>query len=742
MENKIQTLSLPVEGMTCASCVARVEKVLSKVEGVQKASVNLASEKATVQFTGVQSDLQKLIDAVDNAGYKLIIPDKVNSQFSTDELSARKKKEFISLKRDFVIAISLALPIMMLSMLSMSNWWIEYEPVSIQNLNTFLFLATSVVMFTSGRRFFVTAFKIALHFQADMNTLVAVGTGVAYLFSAVVTLFPNFLPVHIHEVYFDTASTIIALILLGKVLEARAKLRTAEAIKNLLRLQPKSAMAKRDGKLSELSISEIISGDVIIVRPGEKIPVDGIVTDGKTFINESMITGESIPTEKNIGDKVVGGTVNENGSIEFTATAVGSETVLSQIIKFVEEAQGSKAPIQNLADKISSVFVPAVILIAIVTFFISAFIANIGFTQAMIHSIAVLIIACPCALGLATPTAIIVGMGKGASKGILFRNVESLEHAAQIQTVAFDKTGTLTKGKPSVTNIIAFGEISETELLAIAASIENKSEHPIAKAITSFAQEKKCETLNVESFLASSGFGVTGKINNKNYILGNKLFMLENLVKVTEAEHIFQQFSSEGKSIVFIAEGKKLLGIIAVADSILDFSVAAVNELRLMNIQSVMLTGDNEITAGAIAKKAGIENVIAGVFPKQKAEHIKFLQNKNLKVAMVGDGINDAPALAQADVSIAMGTGTDVAMETADITLMRHDLRAVVTAVKLSKETVKTIRQNLFWAFIYNVVGIPLAALGILSPVIAAGAMALSSVSVLSNSLRLKNIKI
>jgi len=744
METKIQTLTLPVEGMTCASCVARVEKALSKVEGVKKASVNLASEKATIQFEGTTGDVQKLVNAVDEAGYKLVVDEAKLSDNSqpSDSSEDRKQKEFHSLKRDFLIALILGIPIMILSMLSMSEWWMENEPMAMKNVNMILFLAASVVMFGPGKRFFVTAFKIAKHLQADMNTLVAIGTGVAYLFSSVVTLFPELLPMHVHGVYFDTASTIIALILLGRMLEARAKIRTADAMKKLLQLQPKTARVKKNGIEKEIDVSQLSPHDIIVVRPGEKIPVDGIVLFGATSIDESMITGESIPVEKTVGEKVIGGTINYNGSIEFKATATGSETVLSQIIKLVEEAQGSKAPIQALADKISSVFVPIVIVIAFLTFILGVVVWDFEFTQAMIHAIAVLIIACPCALGLATPTAIIVGMGKGASNGILYRNVESLERAAQIQTIAFDKTGTLTKGKPSVTDVIPMNATDEQILISLAASVENKSEHPLAKAIVEHAREKQAALCEVTSFLASSGFGVTGNVEGNAVVVGNKSFMSENLIKTTEAESIAERLSSQGKSAMYVGIGRSLAGVIAVADTVLDSSVIAVKELKSAGVNIVMLSGDNEITAKAIAKSASIDDVVAGVFPKQKAEHITLLQSKGLRVAMVGDGINDAPALAQADVSIAMGTGTDVAMETADITLMRHDLRAVVTALKLSKATVRTIRQNLFWAFIYNVIGIPLAAIGVLSPVIAAGAMAMSSVSVVSNSLRLKSVKL
>ncbi|MBW7888516.1 MAG: copper-translocating P-type ATPase [Bacteroidetes bacterium] len=743
MEQKIESIALPVEGMTCASCVARVEKAIKKIPGVTNASVNLASEKATIQFNGNNAPIQEIVEAVEEAGYKIIIPPmKTVEDAGQSEFEQRKLEEYGKLKKDFLLAVILGIPIMLFSMLSMTDWWIEREPISMQHLNTLLFLATTVVMFIPGKRFFSVALKIAKHFQSDMNTLVAVGTGVAYLFSSAVTLFPDIFPHHMHEVYFDTASTIIALILLGKTLEARAKLRTADAMKKLLQLQPKSARILENDREREIPIDELKVNDRIIVRPGEKIPIDGVVVSGATSINESMITGESFPVEKSINDKVIGGTINNNGNIEFVVTAVGQKTVLSQIIHLVEEAQGSKAPIQTLADKISSVFVPVVIVLSLLTFISWLFIEHVEFSSAMIHGIAVLIIACPCALGLATPTAIIVGMGKGASQGILYRNVESLEHASRLHTIAFDKTGTLTAGKPTVTDIISLGTINEKELLTLAGSIEKKSEHPLASAIVEYSKENEIHFQEVQSFYSSTGFGITGAVKNKNIILGNKKIMEEQSIDCEHADTAVHQFSEEGKTVIYVAIEKKLEGIIAVADVVLESSIEAVASLKEMGLNVLMLSGDSPATARAMAKKAGIENIAAGVSPKEKAEHLKVLQAEKKRTAMVGDGINDAPALAQADVSIAMGTGTDIAMETADITLMRHDLRAVVTALKLSKATVRTIRQNLFWAFIYNVVGIPLAAFGILNPMIAAGAMAMSSVSVLSNSLRLKTAKL
>jgi Cu+-exporting ATPase len=739
MKASIQTYSLPIEGMTCASCVLRVETALKGVEGVKNASVNLATEKATVTFEGKNPDLQKLVIAVDEAGYTLVLP-KVSSAETrkTAPVENAKEKEYRALKKDFVLALTFGFPIMIFSMVGMTDWWMNLNLIDMQELNLLLFLGTSVVLFSPGKRFFISAFKIAKHFQADMNTLVATGTGIAYLFSSMVTLFPNRLPVHIHEVYFDTASTIITLILLGRMLEAKAKMKTADSMKALLQLQPTTVRVRVGNEEKEVAVDQVRLNDIVVVLPGEKIPVDGIVISGSSSVNESMITGESIPIEKKSGDKVIGGTINLNGSLDFRATAVGSETVLSHIIALVEEAQGSKAPIQALADRVSAVFVPVVIGISLMTFLLGHFVWNLELTQAMIQSIAVLIIACPCALGLATPTAIIVGMGKGASQGILYRNVESLEHAAKLHTIVFDKTGTLTEGKPSVTDVIALNGYAEQKLIEIAASIENRSEHPIARTIVDYAKSKNISLLNVTSFLARVGFGVTGNVERETVTVGNASLMKENGIDLHKAEKIGDGLSAEGKSIVYICSEKELIGIIAVADTVLPSSLEAVQQLKVAGIHVVMLSGDNQTTARAIAQKAGIEDVIAGVLPDQKAEHIKRLQSVNRVVAMVGDGINDAPALAQANVSIAMGTGTDIAMETADITLMRHDLRLVSKALDLSQKTVRTIRQNLFWAFIYNVIGIPLAAFGILSPVIAAGVMAMSSVSVVSNSLRLK----
>ncbi|MGA7161406.1 MAG: heavy metal translocating P-type ATPase [Bacteroidota bacterium] len=742
-----QTLSIPVEGMTCASCVLRVEKALKKVDGVLEANVNLATEKVSVSFDGTKTDLQALSSAVHEAGYQLLLPDQKIESPRIAEVSevagdTHQQKAYEQLKREFVFSVSLAVPIMIVSMLSMAQWFLRWSPFSTEEINKLLFVAATPVMFISGKRFFKTAWQVGKHFSADMNTLVAVGTGVAYSYSAGIVLFPRWmgLPEGMSTVYFDTATTIISLILLGRLLEARAKKRASGAIKALMGLQPKTARVIRSGVEYETSIAALIVGDIIRVRPGEKIPVDGTIASGFTTVDEAMVTGESLPVEKKKGDKVVGGTINKNGSMEFRATAVGKDTVIAQIIKLVEEAQGSKAPIQKLADKIASVFVPVVIGIAAVTFVLWYFVGGIGFTPSMINFIAVLIIACPCALGLATPTAIIVGTGRGASNGILIKNAESLERICKIQTIILDKTGTITEGKPSVTDVAVFNGFDETTMIRLAAAIEKRSEHPLGKAIVDYAGiQNSGMSESVESFRNFEGRGITGLIDGKSVAVGNLRFMEECSIQFDESDSFVQKFLNEGKTTMFVASEGKLVGVIAVADTIKGNAKETIAHFKQMGIETIMVTGDNEVVANAIAAKTGIDRVIAQVLPREKAAFVKTVQAKGRIVAMVGDGVNDAPALAQADVGVAMGNGTDVAMESADITLMRSDLRGVIQAIQLSQRTVRTIKQNLFWAFIYNIIGIPLAAAGFLNPAIAAGAMAFSSVSVVSNSLRLKN---
>ena len=748
--NEIKKLTLPVEGMTCASCVARVEKALKKVEGVNEVNVNFATERVTLTYKEGVTDITKLNNVVIDAGYKLIIPVKEETAgFSIDNAvkvipeDLNLKKSYIQLKSEFIFAAVMTLPIMFFSMVSMTQWFKLWNVLPLDYLNKLLFLATTLVVFISGRRFYSVAWRLLKHFSADMNTLVAVGTGTAYIYSTIAVLFPNFLALAKtgNHIYFDTASTIITLILMGRLLESRAKEKTSSAIKKLIGLQPKTARVIRNNKEIDISIDDVLINERIIVRPGEKIPADGIITNGITTVNESMITGESIPVDKGINDKVIGGTININGSLELRTTAVGKKTVIAQIIKLVEEAQSSKAPVQNLADKIASVFVPVVISIALLTFVFWYFINGVPFTTAMINFISVLVIACPCALGLAIPTAIIVGTGLGASSGILIKNAESLELANKISTIIIDKTGTLTTGKPSVTGVFSFNNFEVEKLIQYAASIENISEHPLGQAIVDYAKVKKIKLNPIESFTSLTGYGLSGIVESQNILVGNLTLMKEKSVNIKEAENISENISNDGKTPIFISIDGKLAGVIAVADTIRPTSAEAIKILKEMSIALIMITGDNERTAKTIGNQVGIEKVIAGAFPADKAKHIMQLQKNGEIVAMIGDGINDSPALAQADVGISIGTGTDIAIEASGITLINGDLMGVVRAIKLSHKTILTIKQNLFWAFVYNLIGIPIASLGLLNPIYAAAAMAFSSVSVVSNSLLLRRYK-
>jgi P-type Cu+ transporter len=740
----IQSLTLPVEGMTCASCVLRVEKALKKVDGVADVTVNLATEKARIAFDPSRVGVEQLQKALADAGYKLVVPDRARTlPNGTADESPAKHEALALLKNELILSAVLAIPIMALSMLSMTHWYMSESPLSMEATNKILFLLATPVVFISGRRFFRGFWVTARHLTADMNTLVAVGTGAAYLYSTVAVLFPELLGLagRMPEVYFDTSATIITLILLGKVLEASAKKRASDAIRKLIGLQPQIARVLRNGGESDIAIADVHIGDIVLVRPGERIPVDGVITKGASTLDESLVTGESLPVEKKAGDTVVGGTINLNGSVDFRATAVGQGTVLARIVRLVEEAQGSKAPIQDLANKIASVFVPAVIGVAIVTFILWYFVGGLPFAHALVNFIAVLIIACPCALGLATPTAIMVGTGTGARLGVLIRNADSLERTQFIRTIVFDKTGTITQGKPEVTDVVALNGYDSPGVLASASSLERKSEHPLADAIVRYARQQGIEPGDSDAFQSLTGLGVAGVVGGVPVIAGNSQLMQEYAVNADAVQADVLRLADEGKTSIIVAIDGKAAGVIAIADTIKPTSVRAIRALHEMGIETVMLTGDNAQTAKAIAAQAGVDRVLAGVLPHQKAEHIKALQAGGRVVAMVGDGINDAPALAQADVGIAMGTGTDIAMETAGITLMNGDLDGVVRAIRLSSRTLRTIKQNLFWAFLYNVIGIPLAALGLLNPIVAAGAMALSSVSVVSNSLRLRRFR-
>lgn len=718
------TKNLLIEGMTCAACSTRVDKALNKIEGIVKANVNLATNKATVQYpSGVLTD-EDLIQVIEKAGYKA----EIEVERDLDREKELREKEIKSLKTSFIVSAILSLPLFSAMFFHMagidnilSNGWFQ------------LALATPV-QFIIGYRFYKGAYNSLRGGGANMDVLISMGTSAAYFYSLYNVL------IGVHEYYFEASAVIITLILLGNTFEAVAKGKTSEAIKKLMGLQPKTAKVVRDGIEMDIPIEQLVIGDVIVVKPGEKVPVDGIIVEGNSSLDESMITGESIPVDKTIDDEVIGATINKFGSFKFKATKIGKDTVLSQIIKLVEEAQGSKAPIQRLADKISGIFVPVVVGIALITFLGFYFIGG-DFNIGLINAVAVLVIACPCALGLATPTAIMVGTGKAAENGILIKSGEHLERTHKMDTIIFDKTGTITKGEPELTDILTFSEYSRDEILRISASVEKASEHPLGQSIVKKAEEELVRFTNPESFMSIPGKGLRAEFEGKNVLIGNRRLMSENNISVSEREEDLLKLEQEGKTAMLVALDGSLSGIIAVADQIKETSLKAIKELQHMGLEVYMITGDNERTAQAIAKQVNITNILADVLPENKAEAVEKLKSEGKHVGMVGDGINDAPALAAADVGFAIGTGTDVAMEAADITLMRGDLNEVVTAIRLSHRTMKTIKQNLFWAFFYNSIGIPFSALGFLNPMVAGAAMAFSSVSVVSNSLRLKKFK-
>ncbi|MFZ6034675.1 MAG: heavy metal translocating P-type ATPase [Patescibacteria group bacterium] len=714
-----------IKGMHCASCVYTNEKALKAIPGVQSAVVNLATGKGTITSDIVVSD-QSIKDAIKSVGYEAL----TESQESLDDrIKKEKAEELKKLKTKTIVSLLLGALIVWGSFPGI----MRIAPAFLKNFYVQMILA-GLVQFWAGMDFYKAAVNSLKHRLANMDTLVALGTTVAFVYSVFVTFYPDFfMNLKIEAMpYFDVSTVIIGLILLGRLFEAQAKAGTGEAIKKLIGLQAKTARVIRDGKEIDIPISDVIVGDRIRVRPGEKIPVDGVIIEGDSAIDESMVTGESIPVDKHKGDTVIGATMNKSGSFVYKATKVGKDTMLSQIIKLVEEAQGSKAPIQRLADIISSYFVPIVIMLAIATFTAwYVFGPTPAATLAMLNAIAVLIIACPCAMGLATPTAIMVGTGIGAQHGILVRDAESLETAHKVKTVIFDKTGTLTHGKPEVTNLIALNkDINAIEMLRLAASIEKNSEHPLGAAVVKKAEEENLNLKKSSKFKSITGRGVEGTVGNKKVYVG-KILSGSKGEKAGKLE-------SEGKTVIYVYLDDKLSGIIAIADTVKETAEAAVSELNKMGIETVMITGDNKATATAIGRRLGIKRVLAEVLPQDKEKEVKKFQSEGKVVAMVGDGINDAPALAAADIGIAMGTGTDVAMEAAGITLVNKNLMSVVSAFELSARTMKTIKLNLFWAFAYNVVLIPVAMMGLISPILASGAMAFSSVSVVTNSLLLK----
>jgi Cu+-exporting ATPase len=784
----VERVTLPIGGISCASCVAVIEGALRKTPGVVSARVNFATNAATVEFAPPGAALADLRRAVREAGYEPL--DGPDGTSSADYEKAARERELSALKRKLITGVVLAAPVVLGSM----HHWFPWAPAALRNFWVQLALTTPV-QFWVGAQFYRGAWAALKHKSSDMNTLIAVGTSAAYFYSLAMTIAPGFFRARgiTPAAHYETAAVIITLILLGRFLEALARGRTSEAMKRLMGLQAKTARVIRDGEESDVPVEDLRIGDLVIVRPGEKVPVDGMVRDGASAVDESMLTGESIPAEKGAGDTVIGATLNKTGTFRFEATKVGKDTVLSQIIRLVEEAQGSKAPIQRLADYVASIFVPTVIGIAVLTFLAWwIFGPKPALLFAMLNFVAVLIIACPCALGLATPTAIMVGTGKGAELGILIRSGESLETAHRVRTVVLDKTGTLTKGEPEVTEVFSAPRLtlnaqretdtaepnaetneprpashgasagcrvpgaerpdlqaaSVRELLRLAASLERGSEHPLGEAIVRRAKEEGLALSDVQAFVAVPGRGVRGRVDGQAVLLGNAQFLAESGVEAGELAAAAGEMAAQGKTPMFVVVDGLAVGVIAVADTLKESSARAVQALRRLGIAVVMITGDNRRTAVAIAKLAGIDRVLAEVLPDQKAEEIRRLQSEGAAVAMVGDGINDAPALAQADVGVAIGTGTDVAMEASDITLISGDLTGVVVAIELSKRTLRTIKQNLFWAFVYNVLGIPVAAGALypmfgtlLDPMLASAAMALSSVSVVSNSLRLRRFR-
>ncbi|HFI0787652.1 TPA: heavy metal translocating P-type ATPase [Streptococcus suis] len=751
LENPYQGQTLAIEGMTCATCALTVEKALNKLDGIQNASVNLATEKATIQYDPAHLSLSDIETAVEKAGYKAILPQPTSTEAKRDGKEEHKK----DLWKRFIWSSIFTLPLLYIAMGPMVPGGGLPLPASLHQPLVFALVQLLLVLpvLYVGRAFYQKGFRTLLAGHPNMDSLIAVGTSAALVQGIIMTMMIATNQVatqHGHpELYFESAAVILTLITLGKYMEALSKGRTSEAISKLMNLAPKTAHVLRSGQEVTIPLEQVKVGDVLQVRPGEQIPVDGNIVEGQSTVDESMLTGESLPVQKTIGDTVVGATLNQHGAFQMQATKVGADTTLSQIIRLVEEAQGSKAPIAQLADRVSAVFVPIVMGLAVLSGLAWYFLGQEPWMFSLSITISVLVIACPCALGLATPTAIMVGTGKGAENGVLFKSGQAIEVLEKIDTIVFDKTGTITEGKPVVTDIQVFGNFTKEQALQLAASSEQYSEHPLAQALLRSAEEESIPLLASQDFQALSGRGLSVTIAEQHILLGNAKLMTESAIEIDQAVAVAEKFASEAKTPVYLAADGELVAVIAIADQVKPSSQTAIQALHQMGLEVVMLTGDNAKTAQAIAEQVGIDRVISQVLPEDKAEQVKRIQESGKQVAMVGDGINDAPALAQAEVGIAIGSGTDVAIESADLVLMHSDLMDVPKAVRLSQLTIRNIKENLFWAFAYNVIGIPVA-MGVLhlfggpllNPMLAGAAMALSSVSVVLNALRLKNTRI